>query len=228
MRTGRDRDRAAALRDQGAEERDSAAGAHDREGDTGESSHDLLARAARDREQAAIDRSRAAEDRAQAAADRELAAAERIEALQIRAESAGLFGLDEAAREVERARRTGAQLMLAFIDVDGLKRLNDTHGHQSGDALLELVGHSLRASLRPYDVIVRYGGDEFICVMPEISAAEARGRFTQIAHALSGVRERHSISFGLAQAWPGESLQALIARADTDLLAHRSTAKRTA
>jgi diguanylate cyclase (GGDEF)-like protein len=244
MRTGRERDRAADLRDQGAEQRDTAAGLHDRIGDPNESMHDLVERAARDREQAAIDRTRAAEDRARAAADRELAAAERTEALQIRAESAGLleraatdeltgartrlFGLEEAAREVDRAERTGAQLMLAFVDVDGLKLLNDSDGHQAGDELLELVGHTLRANLRPYDVIVRFGGDEFICAMPDINSPEARARFKKIAHALSAVRARYAISFGLAQALPGESLHSLIARADADLLACRSSAKRTA
>ena len=64
------------------------------------------------------------------------------------------------ARELGRARRTGATLAVAFGDVDGLKRINDTQGHLAGDALLRLVGETLRANLRPYDVIVRYGGDE--------------------------------------------------------------------
>jgi diguanylate cyclase (GGDEF)-like protein len=242
LRSGGARDVAAALRDRGAEARDSLARRRDREGVTGTSAEEVLERAARDRERAAIDRERAADDRALAAADRELAAAERIEALQIRATSADvleraatdeltgartrLFGLDEAAREIVRARRTGGRLLLAFVDVDGLKQLNDTRGHQAGDALLRGVGNALRVNLRPYDVIVRYGGDEFLCAMAEIELAEARARFARIALTLTAIDIDHSISFGLAQSRTGESLTTLIARADADLL--RSRARATA
>jgi diguanylate cyclase (GGDEF)-like protein len=241
---GAARDREARLRDEGAEARDAAAARHALRRRPGAGDDDVLARAARDRARAALDRARAAEDRAQAAADRELAAAERQEALAIRAESAGLLeraatdeltgvrtrllGLDEAAREVERARRTGARLTLAFVDVDGLKRLNDSEGHPAGDALLALVGRSLRGNLRSYDVIVRYGGDEFICAMPDITPGEARARFAAIADSLAAVRAGYSISFGLAEAGPTESLEDLVARADMELLAHRSRLRRTA
>lgn len=238
LRGGGARDVAAALRDRGAEARDAIARRQDRDADAGSTPEQVLARAARDRERAARDRARAADDRARAAADRELAAAERAEALLIRAESASLLeraatdeltgartrlsGLEEAAREIERARRSGGALVLAFVDVDGLKRLNDTRGHQAGDSLLRSVGAALRTNLRPYDVIVRYGGDEFICVMPDLSASEARARFARIAHQLAAVDSEHSISIGLAQAWPGEDLRALIARADADLLRLRA------
>jgi diguanylate cyclase (GGDEF)-like protein len=90
------------------------------------------------------------------------------------------------------------------------------------------VGHALRSNLRPYDVIVRYGGDEFICAMADIGPHEARGRFKRIAHTLAAVKARYSISFGLAQARPDETLPQLVARADADLLAHRSCRRRTA
>jgi diguanylate cyclase (GGDEF)-like protein len=240
LRNGGARDVAASLRDRGAEARDSLARRRDRERATGTSAEEVLERAALDRERAAADREQAADDRAQAAADRELAAAERTEALLIRAASADLldraatdeltgartrlFGLDEAAREIERARRKGGTLLLAFIDVDGLKHLNDTRGHQAGDALLRGVGDALRVNLRPYDVIVRYGGDEFLCVMPDLGPSEARARFARIALTLTAIHVEHSISFGLAQARPGESLTALIARADADLLRLRARA----
>lgn len=127
---------------------------------------------------------RAAADRAKAAADREEAAHERARLLRHRRElSENLrlaatdeltgawtrrFGLEEVGRELERAGRTGGSLVLAFVDVDGLKKVNDSRGHLAGDALLQLVGRSLRASVRPYDVVVRYGGDELLCAMPNL------------------------------------------------------------
>jgi diguanylate cyclase (GGDEF)-like protein len=232
-----DRDHAADLRDLGAADRDDAAHARDVEVDPAAAHDDVVVRATRDRERAADDRQRAADDRAQAAADRQAAARDREESLRIRSESAVLltqaatdqltgarmryFGLDEVSRELARVSRTGSQLMLAFVDVDGLKHVNDSKGHLAGDALLRLVGETLRAHLRPYDVIVRYGGDEFVCAMPNIGAPEARARFQKMAHALAAIKAEHSISFGLAQAQPEETLEALIARADADFLEAR-------
>jgi diguanylate cyclase (GGDEF)-like protein len=234
MRTADDRDRAAALRDRGAEGRDTLARLHDLEDDAEASREDILLRAKRDRDRAAADRAKAADDRARAAADREEAARERAEARLHRTESddnlklattdeltgawTRKFGLEEVSRELERARRTGDALVLAFIDVDDLKQVNDSHGHLTGDALLQLVGETLRAIIRPYDVIVRYGGDELVCAMPNVSALEARARFDKIAAALTAVNAEHSVTVGLAEADPMDSLQELIARADADLL----------
>ena len=195
------------------------------------------ARAAADRAKAADDRTRAAADRTRAAADREDAARQRAEALRHKMESADdlrfattdeltgawtrRFGLEEVSRELERARRTGGSLMLAFVDVDGLKRLNDSRGHLAGDALLHLVGEIVRSNLRAYDAVLRYGGDELVCAMPNLSAAEARARFERIAAALEASDTGHSVSFGLAESEPTDSLQELIARADANLLEAR-------
>lgn len=115
--------------------------------------------------------------------------------------------------------------MLAFVDVDGLKQVNDTQGHLAGDVLLRLVGETIRTNVRPYDLIVRYGGDELVCAMPNLSVLEARTRFQMIAAALTAVSPDHSITFGLAAAEPAESLRELLARADTDLLEARRVPK---
>ena len=194
-------------------------------------------RAERDRARAAADRAKAADDRARAATDRQEAARDRAEALQNRAESAHTlkrattdeltgawtraFGLEQVSRELERAGRTGAKLVLAFIDVDGLKEVNDAQGHLAGDALLQLVGETLRANVRPYDIIVRYGGDELVCAMPNLGVAEARSRLQKIAATLKVADAKHSITFGLAEAEPAVTLQDLIGRADADLLKAR-------
>jgi diguanylate cyclase (GGDEF)-like protein len=234
LRTADERDRAASLRDRGAEGRDALARLHDLEDDENASRADILSRSRRDRARAAADRAKAADDRTRAADDREEAARERAEALRHRSESADelksattdevtgawtrRFGLEEMSRELERARRTGASLMLAFVDIDGLKQVNDSQGHVAGDALLQLVGETLRANVRPYDVVLRYGGDEFVCAMPNLSSTEAKARFEKIAAALRAADAEHSVTYGLAESEPADSLHELIARADANLL----------
>lgn len=236
--TSGDRDAAAARRDRAAEVRDTNARERDQDIDPHAPHEDILLRAKRDRERAAIDRERAADDRAQAAADREVATRDRNDAIRMRDESERLlrqaatdeltgvrsraFGLDDVTREFERARRTAAQLTLAFVDVDGLKLVNDAQGHLAGDALLRAVGESLRRNLRGYDVIVRYGGDEFICLLPNLEEHEGDLRFERIAKELTAANGDHSISVGIAQAQPTDTLQDLIARADTRLLERRA------
>jgi diguanylate cyclase (GGDEF)-like protein len=239
--TAEDRDRAAALRDRGARGRDELARLHDLQDDADASREDILLRAKRDRARAAADRAKAADDRVRAAADREAAARDRAEAIRDRTDYADSlrlattdeltgawtrrFGLEQVSRELERAHRTASTLVLSFIDVDGLKRVNDSQGHLAGDALLRLLGETLRANLRPYDVIVRYGGDELVCAMTNVAAREARARLETIAAAVAAVDPEHSVTFGLAEAEPGEDLQELIRRADADLLEARRSRK---
>ena len=235
--TAEDRDRAAALRDRGATGRDELARLHDLEDDAGASYEDVLLRAQRDRYRAAADRAKAADDRKRAADDRAAAARERLEARQRRAHAADAltlattdeltnawtrtFGLAQVSHELERARRVGTTLVVAFVDVDGLKEVNDSRGHVAGDALLRLVGETVRAHVRGYDVLVRFGGDEFLCAMPNLTAVEAKSRFEKIAATLKEAVTGHSVTFGLAEAEPTDNLEDLIMRADDALLAAR-------
>jgi PleD family two-component response regulator len=78
------------------------------------------------------------------------------------------------------------------------------------------------SGVRAYDLVVRYGGDEFVCAMPNLTIANARPRFERIAATLGLIDRDHSITFGLAEAQPDDSLETLIARADSDLLRQRS------
>jgi diguanylate cyclase (GGDEF)-like protein len=233
-RIAEDRDRSAELRDRGAEARDRLARLCDAEDADDATRDDILLRAERDRARAAADRAKAADDRARAAADRKEAARQHAEASLAGREARDIlelaatdeltgawsrrFGLAEVAREIERARRTGGTLTLAFVDVDGLKEVNDTVGHPAGDRLLHLVAVTLRANLRSYDVIVRHGGDEFLCAMPNLTPDGARPRLARIAAGLAAVDSGHSISFGLAEHEPADGLEELVARADADLM----------
>ena len=238
LEVAEDRDDAAEARDRAAEARDRVAR---EQGEPDEGREASLLQAERDRARAAADRAKAAEDRARAAADRKAASEQRAEALRAAAEArhnlelaatdeltgarARGIGLDEVAREIERARRTGTKLTLAFIDVDRLKAVNDTLGHAAGDKLLLNVVESVKTHLRPYDVIVRYGGDEFLCAMPNLSTAGAKRRLNKITALLAAANDGHSITFGLAECEPDDGVDELIGRADADLLKARRSRK---
>jgi diguanylate cyclase (GGDEF)-like protein len=109
------------------------------------------------------------------------------ESLRNQAVRDGLTGLynrryfDEAAeRELSRAQRHERPLVFMVLDVDHFKRFNDTHGHDAGDLLLREVGQLLRSSVRQSDVACRYGGEEFVLILPESPLEEARRRADQI------------------------------------------------
>jgi diguanylate cyclase (GGDEF)-like protein len=169
-------------------------------------------RAAADRHQAAEDRKRAAEDRQAADAELELAYVDHLTGAYRR-------GAGEAAlnNEMIRAKRADGPLIIAFIDVNGLKTINDRHGHGAGDALLHEVAVAIRLRLRPYDPIVRVGGDEFVCAVSGVEMGAARARFDEIRAAIAG----GSISVGLAAMEPEDTLEALIERSDAELRSGR-------
>lgn len=113
-------------------------------------------------------------------------------------------------------------LAVGFLDIDGFKRINDRAGHAAGDRLLQAVTARLRASLRVSDTVGRYGGDEFVVVLPELAArANLDAIAATILAATTGVytvggRElRVTVSLGLALSLDnGGDVAALIARAD--------------
>jgi diguanylate cyclase (GGDEF)-like protein len=173
--------------------------------------------AARDREQAAHDRADARRDREQAARARELAGIDELTGARRRG-----VGLEELQREIERARRTNGRLVAAFVDVDDLKSVNDEHGHRAGDQLLRDVAAGLASRMRSYDLVVRVGGDEFLCALPDVTPTEARRRFDELVSVLDEGPTVRSVSFGLSELRDGDSLEELIDRADRDLMADRS------
>lgn len=178
-----------------------------------------------DTEAGPSDRAAAATDRAAAAIDREMAAQLRAAASIDALTSAYLRGPGhvELEREIVRARRTGTPLVLAFIDVDGLKAVNDSQGHAAGDQLLRDVAAVLGDQSRDYDVIVRHGGDEFLLALPEMTMDQARERMELVQAALSSSPNHWSVSVGLARLEDEDTLETLIERADDELRAVQSS-----
>ena len=138
-------------------------------------------------------------------------------------------------RELDRARRAGSQFSLVLLDLDDFKGINDEHGHLSGDRALQEVANALRETTRPYDVCVRYGGDEFVVLLASNGRAEAEQQRRRLQDAVSAIRFETltgelvplNVSAGAA-VYPddGETYERLLARADRRM--YRDKAQRKA
>ena len=145
--------------------------------------------------------------------------------LALQDELTGLYNrrgfLALAERQLKLARRSGRSLLLFFIDVDGLKDINDVFGHGEGDAALKCTAEALETTFRDSDVIARFGGDEFAVLAIEASGqseATIRERLTE--YLASARRQdsdyKFSVSLGAARfdPWNQTSIRDLIAEAD--------------
>jgi diguanylate cyclase (GGDEF)-like protein len=127
-------------------------------------------------------------------------------------------GLEKAAtRELAIAGRTGNPLALVVIDLDDFKDVNDAHGHAAGDVLLVDLARAWSLALRPGDLLARFGGDEFVLMLPATGAEDAE-------HAAERLREVHPApwSAGIATWRRGEPLTDCFARADAELYAAKA------
>jgi diguanylate cyclase (GGDEF)-like protein len=185
------------------------------------------------REKLRLLRGLAAKDRVRAAASRERAAAAKSDAAAERRRldsvlhGAHLDDLTGALRseigrhalalEIHRARRSDGRFVLAFADVEGLKAINLRAGNATGDRVLRTLVATLRSGLRPFDPIVRWGGDVFACGMAGVDAGEAHRRFDEIRDSLyadMGV----GISLGVAVLAHEETPDTILERAHALML----------
>ena len=141
--------------------------------------------------------------------------------------------LQRLQQELERARRGGHAVSLLLIDLDHFKHVNDTYGHQMGDAVLRRLGNYLREQVRAIDVAGRYGGEELCILLPETpvtAAAQIAERLRQEIEALSfetedGQAFAVTASFGVAQWREHTTAEVLISEADKALYASKESGR---
>ncbi len=142
-------------------------------------------------------------------------------------------GLDDVfERELARSERRKSPLCIAMLDLDDFKRLNDTHGHTAGDQALIYLVKVVKDTLRTMDVIARFGGEEFMIVLPETSLEDAMQTVTRVQRELTKQifmynQQRLLITFsaGVALRAPGEDQASMIKRADEALYKAKKAGK---
>jgi diguanylate cyclase (GGDEF)-like protein len=153
---------------------------------------------------------------------REVAAlTEEVHALARLARTDPLTGLanrrgwdEQLHRELARARRSGAVVSVALLDLDDFKSFNDARGHQAGDRLLVEAAAAWRSQLRDIDVLCRWGGDEFALLLPDCSGSEAQEVLARLGPATPSLQ---SCAAGVATWDGGETVHDLLQRADRTL-----------
>jgi len=140
-------------------------------------------------------------------------------------------GEQRLEQEMSRAQRHGRPLTILLLDVDGLKLINDAHGHAAGDLTLRSFADRLQRAIRGSDLGVRLGGDEFMVLLPECRAEEVRhvlGRLDGLEIQYNSQKIRCQFSCGWTDYRAGETSQELLKRADEALYANKRSGKKLA
>lgn len=164
-----------------------------------------------------------------------------MDLLSQRAMIDGLTGLwnraffnERIASEVSLARRTGNALALMMLDVDHFKMVNDRYGHTLGDEALRAVAHVLIGRVRSSDVVCRYGGEEFVVILPNTSAPKAALVAEDLRQSIGQLTLMHgrepisiTASFGVSDLQTGDDATALLNRADEAMYAAKAAGRDT-
>jgi diguanylate cyclase (GGDEF)-like protein len=135
------------------------------------------------------------------------------------------FLYQELARELERAKRYDEKFSILMSDLDHFKKINDTHGHGVGDLVLKAAAAHFKANLRPSDFACRFGGEEFVLILPKTGGDDALRFAERIRQSLAeqtvswdgGKSLRATISIGIAEFAKSDTLDSLLSRADAGL-----------
>lgn len=129
-----------------------------------------------------------------------------------------------AERELARCRRSGSPLAMLLGDIDFFKRINDTHGHAAGDHVLQTVANLLPAALREYDCVARWGGEEFVVLLPDTDREHALIIAERLRAGVAGIHPQFegelipvTMTLGVAQYATDDNWHAIVARADEAL-----------
>lgn len=142
-------------------------------------------------------------------------------------------GMDEAmTREVARAARAGTKLSIALLDIDNFKKLNDNYGHHVGDAALKHLATVIQESIRPTDIVSRFGGEEFVVLLPNTDIEQAMASMTRLQRALTkrffmGNNEQILITFsaGVALYQESDDQASVLHRADQAMYLAKKSGK---
>lgn len=136
---------------------------------------------------------------------------------------------ERASVEVQRWQRYGRPLSLAIFDIDHFKQINDTFGHQAGDRVIKVIGRSIAKRLREVDFFCRYGGEEFVALMPETDSNTALAVLEKVREAIAGAAFNYKeqplsirVSVGVTEFHGGDDLDSAFERADQALYAAKS------
>ena len=151
--------------------------------------------------------------------NRELASRDELTGLINRRAMQDLMGLEH-----RRSVRSGRPMLLAQLDIDHFKPINDTHGHATGDRALQAFASTVRDSVRDTDVLARWGGEEFVLMLSDTQPEDARELLERIRRAVAAMAIPHAtgtlhmtVSMGLALHLPGDTVEHTLERADQAL-----------
>jgi diguanylate cyclase (GGDEF)-like protein len=137
----------------------------------------------------------------------------------------------ELERLVDRAKRYGETSAMLFVDLDGLKMINDTFGHKAGDGSLIQVAGLLVGGVRRSDVVARIGGDEFGILLGHAAEAQARDTAARLTDLISDCEFMHdgdalplSVAIGVAMIGPADEPETIMARADEEMYRRKAAA----
>lgn len=127
--------------------------------------------------------------------------------------------------ELERSLRSETSLTVAMVDIDHFKHINDAYGHDIGDRVLQAIATAMQDSVREYDLCGRWGGEEFLLLLPATDRERGQGVVERVQAAVQAMAFpdlqpalKVSVSIGVASLIPGESVDGLIKRADDALM----------